>query len=511
MNGRKVEYVFVHVFLRNLILGGRGLPRQLYSGRGNGSSSQNIFFQQTSRLNMATLTCCKCGLAPDNTQHGRLPPWEVAKAVAYSTVISDMAEHMGQSASELIGGRVDEYIAKRLKLVGGGNPTPRAVRDVVAKCRTGDFYPGKPQENPGGRKRIYTEHQMSEAARVGMALKKRKLRVSLARVRCLLPKKLVNPDAGRPMSDWKIREVFQTRCFDEDESDPWQWLPCASKDFLTEGMKVSRLTCCTHVVNNFAAGSWSNQLSIDPCSTLLPRVQWRLDEMQHGALGKMNWRSKKSLMDACNSRAPATANTQSGNTVLQVHWTPIFARGKISIFVCDPFTTDDTLPPKLNDSVNLAKFVRRVLPDVLEEMRREHGWSSCPRVVVHDKASYMVSATANRLNPVFGGALAEAGFRSWAGAEGESTAWLCGKLGDVFPHETAISHIRRFLMEKFVCTRLNETVSQFKLRMRKVQHFMNSPEFSADARATGGSTSLACALIPRCREVLNREGGRIPK
>ena len=460
---------------------------------------------------MASFVCCKCGLAPDRTQHGRLPPWEVAKAVAFSTVISDMAEHLGQSANELIGGRVDEYIAKQLKVVGGGSPTARAVRDVVAKCKTEDFYPGKPRENPGGRKRVYTEHQESEAARVGMALKERKVKVSPARVRSILPMKLKNRDTGLPMSDWKIRQIFQTRCFDEDESDPWQWLPSASKDFLTEGMKAARVTCSTHVVNTFAAGSWSNQLSIDPCSTLLPRVQWRLEEMQHAAVGKMNWRSKKSLMNACNNRASATAKTQAGPSALQVHWTPIFARGKIFIYVCDPCAADDTLPTKLNDSANLARFVRRVLPEVLGEMQREHGWSTCPRVVVHDKASYMVSATANRLNPVFGGALAEVGFRSWAGAEGESTAWLCGKLGDVFPHETAISHIRRLLMEKFVCTRLNETVSQFKIRMRKVQDFMNSDEFTADGRAAGGLTSLASALIPRCKEVLNREGGRIPK
>ena len=80
---------------------------------------------------------------------------------------------MGQSANELIGGRVDEYIAKQLKVVGGGSPTARAVRDVVAKCKTEDFYPGKPRENPGGRKGVYTEHQESEAARVGMALKER--------------------------------------------------------------------------------------------------------------------------------------------------------------------------------------------------------------------------------------------------------------------------------------------------------------------------------------------------
>ena len=89
---------------------------------------------------MDTFVCSRCGLAPERTQHGRLPPWEIAKAVAFATVLADIAEHFGQSASELIGDRVDEYIAKQLTLVGGGRPSARAVRDLVSKNKTGDFY-----------------------------------------------------------------------------------------------------------------------------------------------------------------------------------------------------------------------------------------------------------------------------------------------------------------------------------------------------------------------------------
>ena len=72
---------------------------------------------------MDTFVCSRCGLSPERTQHGRLPPWEIAKAVAFATVLADIAEHFGQSASELIGDRVDEYIAKQLTLVGGGRPS----------------------------------------------------------------------------------------------------------------------------------------------------------------------------------------------------------------------------------------------------------------------------------------------------------------------------------------------------------------------------------------------------
>ena len=63
------------------------------------------------------------------------------------------------------------------------------------------------------------------------------------------------------------------------------------------------------------------------------------------------------------------------------------------------------------------------------------------RVVVHDKASHMVNHEAQMLNLVFGGALSEAGFRSWTGPHGSTTTWLASKLGDFYLHETVISHL----------------------------------------------------------------------
>ena len=62
-------------------------------------------------------------------------------------------------------------------------------------------------------------------------------------------------------------------------------------------------------------------------------------------------------------------------------------------------------PDKLNNSVGLAKFVRNVPPGILQEMKQEYGWSSLPREVAHDKASYMVSPFHDRLNVVFADAL----------------------------------------------------------------------------------------------------------
>ena len=263
------------------------------------------------------------------------------------------------------------------------------------KHKDGQYYPGKPRENPGGRPSEITEHQEQEVARVAMDLKKRSRNPSPALVRAKLPRLAVDRRTGKPISDERIREVFKYRCYDETEDDPWQYLPNPSKDHLTDLMKELRTATAEHVLATLNATSWTAHIAIDPCSSLLPRTAARLEEQQVAAMGKNKWRSKRSPFSGPNARAPDTAKKQAGHDVLQVFWTPVFTRGKTTLYVCDPEADGVDAPPKLNKSGPLPCFVRSVLPGSLSDMRAEHGWPNLPRVVVHDKASYMVNPRRN--------------------------------------------------------------------------------------------------------------------
>jgi hypothetical protein len=170
---------------------------------------------------------------------------------------------------------------------------------------------------------------------------------------------------------------------------------------------------------------------------------------------------------------------------------------------------DEDFPVKLNDSKNLSKFIENVLPGVLEEMKEAHGWSGIPRTVLHDKASYMVSPLHDRLNETFSDALKKAGMRSWVGGESDSAKWLAPKLGDLYFHETAISHIRRLLATTFPCKRIGETRAQFRARLDKVEAHMNSEDFAA--KDGTGLEGLAKDLLSRCTEIIEKKGERLPK
>ena len=83
------------------------------------------------------------------------------------------------------------------------------------------------------------------------------------------------------------------------------------------------------------------------------------------------------------------------------------------------------------------------------------------------------------------------------------------KWGDVYPHETLISRLRRLLDQVFVCSRLSETPAQFKQRLLRVEEHLNSAAFAAPGGA--GLMGLAKELRPRCQKVVDLKGERVPK
>ena len=94
------------------------------------------------------------------------------------------------------------------------------------------------------------------------------------------------------------------------------------------------------------------------------------------------------------------------------------------------------------------------------------------------------------------------------GTAADSAQLLCARFADVYPHDSAISHIRRLLDHDFTCARTHETVAQFRLRMNKVLAHMNSE----DIRATDGSglPRLCRSLRARSAQVLANGGDRLP-
>ena len=141
------------------------------------------------------------------------------------------------------------------------------------------------------------------------------------------------------------------------EDDPWQWLGSSSQEYLPAAMKPLRVAFAGAFLQRFSVQALATFVAIDPCRSLLPNHEIKSEEQKHAAMGKMGWRSKGALKKGTNCKASRTANSQaSGST--SVAWTPIFARGKVKIYMCG---VDDSGVEKLTDSASIAKFVREAL------------------------------------------------------------------------------------------------------------------------------------------------------
>ena len=451
---------------------------------------------------------CSNQMSPDDTPKGHLPPLEITKAFAFDVVLRQMEKHMGKSACVLLGEDKGSFIAKNLKRKGGGNPTRFTVFKTIKKCKGKGWHPGMVQGERTGRPNQVSDHQKKEMARVLMATKKELVRPTPSILRAKLPKLTINPCTNAPVSDSFIYNLMHTMCYDESEDDPWIYAYSPAKDFLSDGMKTHRVTTADHVMKEIHAAAWSTHVAIDPCISILARKKAQTDDQKVAAMGIKKMMSKKSKFKGPNCRAPKTTNSQ-GKDDIRVHWTPVFALGKIYVYVCDAEAAarDPTLPTRLNESSELGKFIKNVLPDILTHMSDAHGWGRTPRTIVHDKASYMVAPRSQRLAGPFADALRAAKMKSWVGDADANCSWLAGRLGDLYPHETAISHIRTGLSRRFPRSTPGETRARFANRMEKVVGYMNSKEFTA--RDGGGLMALSQSLRDRFSRMKELKGERL--
>ena len=81
-------------------------------------------------------------LGPASTPSGKLPPMEVAKAIAFEKVISCMEKHLGKTCWELLGKSKKDFTAGQLKTIGGQRPSGRAVQKHWTKVKLdGKWFP----------------------------------------------------------------------------------------------------------------------------------------------------------------------------------------------------------------------------------------------------------------------------------------------------------------------------------------------------------------------------------
>ena len=178
-------------------------------------------------LNMASPGQAELARLWKHAPRGRMSPW--TEALAWGLREGWRSTHKGSAYGML------PWVAGKLVLEGGGQPTEEAVRRLFAKI-DGDatWFPGKVTGSEGGRPGVLSAQSKGAIARAAMALKSRGLEPTFSLVVAQCPKATLNPITGKVVDKKRVYDVLREKCFDADADQPWAHRPRLSKTILTE-------------------------------------------------------------------------------------------------------------------------------------------------------------------------------------------------------------------------------------------------------------------------------------
>ena len=135
------------------------------------------------------------------------------------------------------------FVAAHVTKVGGGNPTPSAVQQLVEKIDADpEWYPGKAEVNARGPKSVITARNQNVAAQSAMSMKARKIEPTYPALVAANPVALLNPNTGKPVDKKRVYAILRERCYDDpgNPQDTWAHHVRFSKNALTDENMAKR-------------------------------------------------------------------------------------------------------------------------------------------------------------------------------------------------------------------------------------------------------------------------------
>ena len=79
-----------------------------------------------------------------------------------------------------------------------------------------------------------------------------------------MPRKTIDKQTKKPISDKTIHRVFKTFCYDEQEGDCWQYRNAPQQDCFTERDYPARVKTAQHVLHNVTRAAAWNFIALQP-------------------------------------------------------------------------------------------------------------------------------------------------------------------------------------------------------------------------------------------------------
>ena len=400
----------------------------------------------------------------------RLSPWMQALALAYREASKELSEKKVPNIA---------WVASKLSR-GDGKPVARqSLHEWLAKVdQDPDWFPGKHIGAKRGPDPIFTEAKRQAIADCARKIKARGDEPTVEEVcqRCTVSS--VNPETGKHFDAKLIREVFASKCYDNDPEVPWRFQRRMQRTFLPNSVVQERLAMCSLLMEfpNRTEPEWmyENIVWVDPCYSIQPGSKKQWEKMQQALKGDKGWMSDDARMYSRNLRAPKYALTQRSWEGRKVNWMIILAKGVVGI---------DILPLEWElTGAGMAMAARRLegrLRDMLGRTAR------LPRIIFSDRGTGMY-APAGQAVREYADAVRDSGFKLFWGEDASAQA---SDMPDLVLHETAVSWFRAEMRRtKVECLPWLETPEQWSRRAMRAIDAVN----------------LSCDVAGLCRQFRER-------
>ena len=381
-------------------------------------------------------------------------------------------------------------VALKLKKVGGGSPTPRAVLRLFEKVDSGHgWYPGKVAAGRG-RKPALSGLARSVIKRSAEAMKRSGHEPTFARVLATCAGAVQNPSTKRPVDKKRIYDTFRDECYDEGADQPWKHRKRLTKTALPEDVVTKRLAWQKFMVGLGHSSAWyyNSLIWIDLCNSIIPTTEQKATQQALARKSGSGWMSAGCQQYSRNLKGSKECLKQNSYGTFKVWWMPVLTCGKLHIECFNAeFPGEGPKGAEIAAS-RLGPILNRRFPNARK-----------PTIVMTDMGRGFYHGPTGKIIKRYKAGLQSVGLRPFMGDDAQKQP---GTMQDLMLHETAVSWMRAKLTTTCPARPWKETREQYQARLHECCRQVNA-EYDVEG--------LCRELPSRLEELKRRKGDRLKK
>ena len=415
---------------------------------------------------------------------GCMSPWQQAKAFG-------LKEAWEELHGEKTYGKI-AWITERVYVQGQPpkHPSNEAVRKLLLKmAEDEDWFPGKVYGSLGGRPAQVPEMNKATMARSAMALKSRGIEPTYALVIAQCPNASINPVTGAPVSKQVVYDIMESRCYDIDPETPWCHQKRLAQVPVLPQDVPKRLAFGKHMLALKHTVVWylRHVIWTDICNSVIPTTIRKANAQALARKGGSGWISDDAKRQPENMRGNKRELVLAGKECLRVYWMPVLAHGKLHVELLGSGFA--------GDHVNgMPTFVHKLRVSINSRFHDDQ-----PDIVFVDRGGGFYHPGGS-MTDEFKRALKQHDFKAF---HGDDASIQPGSSGDLWPHETSVSWIRKRLTVTLPAEPWEETEEELGARLKAAATWVNQHH----------DVEALCKEMPqRMRDLVYKtKGQRLPK